>query len=164
MEYFEKLGVYTRVPKSHEQRTGGKIIGTRWVDVNKGDETTRNYRSRLVGKEYTTYADDSVYAATPPLEALRLVISHAATREGVTGKSGKQLMINDVARAYFYAKSKRTVYIQLPAEDEQGEGMLGLLNLCLYGTRDAATNWQETLSDHLVSIGFTRGVGHPCVF
>ena len=52
LEYFETLGVYTRVPKSHQQRSGGKIIGTRWVDVNKGDETTRNYRSRLVGKEY----------------------------------------------------------------------------------------------------------------
>ena len=73
-------------------------------------------------------------------------------------------MINDVARAYFYAKSKRTVYIQLPAEDEKGEGMLGLLNLCLYGTRDAAKGWQETLSSHLESVGFQRGVGHPCVF
>ena len=78
LEYFEKLGVYTRVPKSHQLRTGGKIIGTRWVDVDKGDETERNYRSRLVGKEYNTYADDYLYAATPPLQALRLVISHAA--------------------------------------------------------------------------------------
>ena len=67
-------------------------------------------------------------------------------------------------RAHISTPRERTVYIQFPAEDEQGEGMLGLLNLCLYGTRDAATNWQETLSEHLVSIGFTRGVGHPCVF
>jgi hypothetical protein len=36
--------------------------------------------------------------------------------------------------------------------------------LCLYGTRDAAKGWQETLSAHLVSIGFVRGRGHPCVF
>ena len=39
LEYFEKLGVYTRVPISHQLRTGGNIIGTRWVDVNKGDGT-----------------------------------------------------------------------------------------------------------------------------
>ena len=38
------------------------------------------------------------------------------------------------------------------------------MKLCLYGTRDAAKGWQETLSAHLTSIGFERGKGHPCVF
>ena len=41
---------------------------------------------------------------------------------------------------------------------------LGKLKLCLYGTRDAAKGWQETLSAHLESIGFIRGRGHPSVF
>ena len=30
--------------------------------------------------------------------------------------------------------------------------------------RDAALNWQQTFSDHLVEAGFKRGVGHPSVF
>ena len=34
----------------------------------------------------------------------------------------------------------------------------------VYGTREAAKGWQETLSAHLVGIGFVRGKGHPCVF
>jgi hypothetical protein len=42
--------------------------------------------------------------------------------------------------------------------------MLGCLRLFLYGTHDAALNWQQTLSDHLVEAGFKRGVGHPSVF
>ena len=42
--------------------------------------------------------------------------------------------------------------------------MVGKLRLCLYGTRDAALNWQDTLSKHLVDIGFKRGVGFPSVF
>ena len=69
-------------------------------------------------------------------------------------------MVNDVARAYFYAKCTRDIYIELPEEDEQyGVGdTVGKLNLCLYGTRDAASNWQETLSSHLVEHGFSRGV------
>ena len=50
MEYFEKLKVYDRVHRSHQVQTGGKIIGVRWVDVNKGDATDTNYRSRLVGR------------------------------------------------------------------------------------------------------------------
>ena len=42
--------------------------------------------------------------------------------------------------------------------------MLGKLKPCLYGTRDAAKGWQETLSAHLRSLGFKKGKGHPCVF
>ena len=70
-------------------------------------------------------------------------------------------MMNDVRRAYFYAN----FYIELPKEDpDHGKDMLGKLKLCLYGTRDAAKGWQETLSSHLESIGFVRGRGHPSVF
>ena len=35
-----------------DNQSGGKIIGTRWIDVNKGDEKNPVYRSRLVGKEF----------------------------------------------------------------------------------------------------------------
>ena len=52
--------------------------------------------------------------------------------------------------------------IDLPSEDEDAaEGEVGELLLCLYGTRDAAREWQRTLSKHLVSIGFVAGRGHP---
>ena len=56
----------------------GKLIDVRWIDTNKGDTANPNSRSRLVGREFNTYRDDAIYAATPPLEALRLIISHAA--------------------------------------------------------------------------------------
>ena len=129
--------------------------------MNKGDAAHPNYRSRLVGKEFKTYADDALYASTPPLEALRLIMSKAATDD-----MDRQLMINDVRRAYFYAQATRELYVELPAEDSaSGKGdMVGRLRLCLYGTRDAALNWQDTLSRHLLDIGFERGVGFPSVF
>ena len=74
------------------------------------------------------------------------------------------LMINDVRRAHFYAKIQRDVYIELPKEDpDHGKGLLGKLKLCLYGTRDAAKGWQETLSSQLEEIGFVRGQGHQCL-
>ena len=74
-------------------------------------------------------------------------------------------MVNDVSRAYFYAKCSRVIYIELPKEDPEAHpDYLGRLRLCLYGTRDAALTWQQTLSDHLIECGFVRGVGHPSVF
>ena len=42
----------------------------------------------------------SLYAATPPTEALRLILHLAATKSNTTEF---KIMTNDVSRAYFYA-------------------------------------------------------------
>ena len=94
------------------QKTGGKLIGVKWVIVNKGDQENPDIRARLVGKEFRTHNDDSLYAATPPLEALRLIVSHAATLNS-TGEAMREVMVNDVRRAYFYAKATRDVFIEV---------------------------------------------------
>ena len=74
-------------------------------------------------------------------------------------------MVNGIRRAYFHAPAKRSLFIELPAEDKDAKpGEVGRLNVCLYGTRDAAKQWQEALSKHLSDLGFTRGKGHPAVF
>ena len=54
---------------------GMKPIPLRWVDINKGSETSKEYRSRLVvmeTKRRSTIAPEdkgAVFSATPPLEA-----------------------------------------------------------------------------------------------
>ena len=72
---------------------GGKIIGVRWVDANKGDHEHPDMRSRLVGQELNTGKNDELYASTPLLGALRFVISSAATWSA----DGEQrhVMVND---------------------------------------------------------------------
>ena len=141
MGFFKDMQVYEKVPRAEQKETGGKIIGTKWIDVNKGDSENPRIRSRLVGKEFRTGPDDALFASTPPLEALRAVISRAATVG--PGEEKKEVMVNDVSRAYFYAKCTRCIYIELPKEDPDAHpDFLGRLKLCLYGTRDAALNWQ----------------------
>ena len=77
----------------------------------------------------------------------------------------RELMVNDVSRAYCSAKCTRDMYIELPPEDPKARpDLFGRLRLCLYGTRDAALNWQSTLSEHPIEIGFIQGFGHPSVF
>ena len=74
-------------------------------------------------------------------------------------------MVNDVRRAYFYAQTNRDIFIELLAEDLEGSmDQLGKLNLSLYSIRDAATSWQEHLSQHLKEIGLASGAGHPSVY
>ena len=74
-------------------------------------------------------------------------------------------MINDVCRAYFYAKAMKDIYIEISAEDKDaGPDVLGKLEFCLYGTPDAVKGLQETLSAQLESCWLRRGIGHPAVF
>ena len=158
------MEVYTRVHRDEVKRCGGKIIDVRWADVNKTDQTNPEYRSRLVGKEYRRGTEEALYAATPPLEALRAIISCAATHDPQRQQQQRQpqarprqrdaadlkhIMINDVRRAYCYSTATRDLFINLPKEDETATtDQVGRLNLSLYGTRDAAANWQETLPRH----------------
>ncbi len=63
MEFFKKLGVYTKVRRAK----GMKVISTRWLDTNKGDVTHPDYRARLVGRELAIGKRLDLFAATPPL-------------------------------------------------------------------------------------------------
>ena len=42
--------------------------------------------------------------------------------------------------------------------------MCGKLLKAMYGTRDAAQNWECAYTEFLEGIGFVRGIATPCVF
>ena len=48
----------THIPREQAQAKGWKVIKTRRIDINKGDDVNPVYRSRLVGKELNTGAAD----------------------------------------------------------------------------------------------------------
>ena len=140
------------------------MIRTKWVDTNKGDDKNPNMRARLVSQEFKTDSRLDLFAGTPPLEALKFVVSRCSSNQ--TGHEPHRVMAIDVKRAYFYAKSKRPLYIEIPKEDfEKGdERKVGKLNLSLYGTRDAAQNWAEEYTNTLLAAGFRVGLASPCNF
>ena len=47
--------------------------------------------------------------------------------------------------------------------EEGDEDKVGKLNLSLYGTRDAAMNWQEEVAMQM-KWGFERGTYNPCLY
>ena len=66
--------------------TGRRLQGTRWVGVKNRDKHSPDVRFRLVAQEFNTNREDSFFAATPPLESLRLLLSHVTTnRDGSHG-------------------------------------------------------------------------------
>ena len=70
-----KHHVYDKVPVAECRiRTGQPPVGTRWVDVKKGDDDNPDYRSRLVAQELNAHKKEDLFAATPPLEAKKLLL------------------------------------------------------------------------------------------
>ena len=159
-----------------KRRTGKPPISVRWVDVNKGDDVNPNIRSRLVARQIRQPGEEAIFAPTPPLEALRTILSLASTdiagrrkhvREA-TSERRTQISAIDISRAYFNAsmdENSEPTYVALPPEHPGlAEGCCGLLRKHMYGTRAAADGWQQEYSGYMREIGFSQGVASPCIF
>ena len=118
------------------ERTSGPPVSVRWVETNKGDDVNPNIRSRLVARQIRPPGQEAVFAPTPPLEALRTVLSLAATDlpgrpkrcRLPTSEMRTQVSFVDISRAYFKAHTDPNdpTYVQLPAEDpDSGTGLCG---------------------------------------
>ena len=68
-----------------------------------------------------------------------------------------------VVRAYFHARARREMYVELPREDHE-EGMRGKLGKAMYGMRDAAQNWEVEYTERMTEVKFKHGVCSACVF
>ena len=56
-------------------------------------------------------------------------------------KAKRKMLVLDVSRAHFHAPAVREMYVKLPEEDRL-EGFVGRLLRTIYGTRDAAAQWE----------------------
>jgi hypothetical protein len=161
--FMKEWHVWDVVPISESWRLTGKApLQGKWVDVNKGDFARPVVRSRYVAKEFADRRSDEFFAATPPLEALRMILSHAASGRK-TGQGGRKILVVDARKAHLHAMAERAVCVALPPEVRE-PGKCALLRRCLYGTRDAPARWEAHLADELVKMGFVRGKASPVCF
>ena len=95
------------------------------------------------------------------MEALKAIISIAANH-----KEMFSIMHIDVSRVYFHAKAQRPVLIRLPVEDRMGTdaGKVGLMKKSMYGTRDAASNWERDWQENVKNWGFQLGLSSMNLF
>ena len=170
MDYFKKQGVYRKVPVTQCYTEGLRPITVRWLETNKGDPEKPNYRSRLVAREIKAakkpedqLPQNLLFSSTPPLEAMRYLLSAWAT-DRVSAK-GRRLKLGlwDISRAHFYGVPKRRIYVELPPEDAE-EGFCGLLEKSMYGCQDAPAIWQDHYTQLLLKHGFQRGRSNGSCF
>ena len=96
-------------------------------------------------------------------------MSHAATVENQMERhEEKVILIADVSRAFFEAPIHRKVAVELPkealTEEEKAMDLVGMLDMSLYGTRDAALNFQKEVGKLMSSLGFRTSKFNPSLF
>ena len=89
--FMSQMGVWDNVTREKARNDPeGKIVGTRWVFVKKGEKI----RCRLVAQEFAgSDKREDLYAGTPPLSATRYLLSDSVSREasGNIKKGGASL-------------------------------------------------------------------------
>ena len=80
IEYFYKMKVFDKVPlKECYDQTGSPPLKARWIDHNKGDQQHPKYLGRWVAKQFKHLDSQEWFAATPPVECLRMMLGDVAT-------------------------------------------------------------------------------------
>ena len=127
LEFLREWEVWEEVPVEECHKvTGRKPLGGRWVKVNKGDARTPVVRCRYVAKDFANGKNDEFFAATPPLEALRLLLAHVA------GQSrAEKISVVDARKAHLHAHVDRPIFVELPPEVAR-PGFCARLKRCLY--------------------------------
>lgn len=169
--YMHKLNVYTEATMAECLADGCTLIPMRWIDINKGDAEQVNIRSRAVLQETRKRSNlgpndvAATFAATPPLEGLRVLCSLAMTgQQGVPLEDRKVIGIYDVSRAHWHSPAKRRMYVKVVPEDTSISTGIARLNKAMYGGRDAGNCWDEFAGDVMQDMEFKAGQFCSCVY
>ena len=103
------------------------------------------------------------FACTPPLEAVKFLISEAMTKRVSRSNRPLKLSFIDVKKAHLCGEVLRELYVELPLEANEPPDIVWRLQRAMYGTRDAAAAWERGWTRTLNSVGFESAVSNPAL-
>ena len=119
------------------EHTGRGPTSCRWKDINKGDDSHPEVRSRLIAREIKRKGTGRIFVGTPPSALLRFAVSRAATRRA-DGRRRK-LMTLDAERSFLHADAIGKTFVLPP--HLRGSGRCWLLKKCVYGILPSGAGW-----------------------
>ena len=143
---------------------GKKYAGCKWVFRTKRDPSGEiiKFKARLVAKEFTQRSRidyNETFASVARKESINtvLVISAAEDLEAENV---------DVVTGFLYDNGSEEIYMDQPDgfEDKRCPTKKCLLQKALYGTKQAARQWNNKLNRHLEDQGFKSSTADPSVF
>ncbi|KAJ9540465.1 hypothetical protein OSB04_026971 [Centaurea solstitialis] len=157
---FIRNNVWRLVPRPARKT----IIDTKWLFRNKCDETgvvVRN-KARLVAKGYCQQEGidyDETFAPIARIEAIRIFLAYAAHKNFTVYQM-------DVKSAFLNGVLHEEVYVSQPEGfvDPKYPDHVYVLDKALYGLKQAPRAWYETLTLHLLNVGYKKGTVDPTLF
>lgn len=141
-----------------------KAVGCKWVFRIKRDPSGNivKFKARLVAKGFTQRPGidyNETFAPVARKESINAVLAIAAAED-------LEAENVDVDTAFLYGEVEEEIYMDQPDgfEDEENPAKKCLLQKALYGTKQAARQWNSKLTKHLENQGFKGTSADPCVF
>lgn len=139
-------------------------IGSRWVFKVKTDAEGKRvkYKARLVAQGYnqkfgTDY--DRVFAPVVRQTTFRALLAIAAQKK-------MRVIHFDAKTAFLNGKLDETIYMKQPPGfiKENEEHRVCLLRRSIYGLKQSARIWNETLREKLSGAGYVQSKNDPCLY
>ena len=146
MNSMKEFDVYDEVlVKDCTEEQVNEALDCRWVKVWKNEI---DLRCRVVVRgcfrNVEKNEEDNLFASTPSLVPMRLVLCMAMSRNwGIT--------LGDVSTAFLHAPISGEVYVWPPKESCPNGDCLWKLKKAMYGLRQAPKLWQEHFADVMIS-------------
>ena len=93
-----------------------------------------------------------MFAATPPIEALRFLLSRAMTELKEDRGADRTIAFLDISRAHLHSPVRREIYVRACKEDLNcPAGCCWKLGKAMHGTRDAGAAFDSKAEGTMVS-------------
>ena len=148
------------VPRPSDQN----VIGCRWVyKLKRGaDGSIVKHKARLVAQGYSQTAGvdyEEVFAPVVHAATIRTLLSFA-------NSNNFEVHQMDVKTAFLHGVLDCDLYMEQPEGyvDPDRPDFVCKLNKGLYGLKQAARCWNETLDKHLIDSGYVKGSADSCIY
>ena len=154
----EKYGTWEHVSPP----PGGRFVDTMWVLKKKRDECGNlvKFKARLTARGFTQIPGldyDKTFSAVVRTDTLRLLLAHTIQYQLHTVQY-------DIESAYLNAPLDEEIYIQPPAMVSVPDAKVLRLRKSIYGLKQAAWCWGETLAAVLKQRGLLPSRADPALY
>lgn len=145
----------TELPK------GRKAVGSKWVFKTKfdGSKNIIRRKARLVAQGFSQKFGvdyDEVFAPVVRGTTMRMMLS-------VAGEKGYDVRQYDIKSAFLNGKLSEEIYMK-PPQGQENAGMVYRLRKSIYGLKQAARVWNQTLHESLTKNGCKQNETDNCLY
>jgi len=140
----------------------GRFVDTKWVLRKKRDEHGHlvKFKARLTARGFTQIPGidyDETFSAVVRTDTLRILLAHAL-------QHNLHIVQYDIESAYLNAPLDDEIYIKPPRMVTVPDGKVLRLKKSIYGLKQAARCWGETLAAVLRKRGFLPSIADPALY